>query len=90
MSDKSKKAGNMNKVPHSHTLDSIASLPKTEVNGVNGCKLTFYTKTKRMMKQRKIFFSLQAMKSNLSVQESLLWQKVLLKVAALIYFLRGR
>ena len=56
MSDKSKKAENMNKVPHSHTLDSIASLPKTEINGVNGCKLTFYTKTKRMMKQRKIFF----------------------------------
>jgi len=27
----------MNKVPHSHTLDSIASLPKTEINGVNGC-----------------------------------------------------
>eukprot|EP00093_Oithona_nana_P006165 06165.XXX_166349_168505_1 [CDS] Oithona nana genome sequencing. len=37
MSHKGKKAANMNKVPHSKTLDSIASLPKTETNGVNGC-----------------------------------------------------
>ena len=44
------------KVPHSKTLDSIASLPKPETNGVNGCKSWHFQKKDDETKETKRLF----------------------------------